>query len=161
MLEVQDHIELTPVIDVLLLLSVMIEMVGYISGYVALLCVIGSRWRFVVFVSVVSALREGGLAGFTILKSFAKGGAFSWLPYSNFVNGFFETPDTIQNGMQFAAADALHTVVFAVLVWIIRARGFWYFDEEIQGLITAGKKKLLQDHARDLDNLKRQRDERV
>jgi glycogen synthase len=112
-------------IDCLLLLSFILDMFRSTCVYVAILAVVGSRWRFVSFVTVTLFVQ----------------GLLSFLP---------ELTQTAMTGHEdMSSGEYARTfmpviAILAVLQWGLSFRGFFWYDQESQALFTTAKAQMVK-----------------
>jgi len=112
-------------IDCLLLFSFILDMFRSTCVYVAILAVVGSRWRFVSFVTVTLFVQ--GLLSFLLeLTQTAMTG------HEDMTSG------------EYARTFMPVIAILAVLQWGLSFRGFFWYDQESQALFTTAKAQMVK-----------------
>jgi len=130
-LAVKNEVSFTVAVDSLFLLSLLLDAVQSTCAYVAVLSVVGSRWRFVSFLTVTLFFR-GLLAAFVHLV----------LAVAFGIEG-------MQSGA-FAERWMPAIVAVALLQWLLSVGGFFTYDRESQALLTKAKRQLARRNNRNL-----------
>jgi len=125
-LGVGDDVTHIAVIDWLLLLSFVLDMLRSTCVFIAVLAVVGSRWRFVSFVTVTLFVQ--GLLSFLLE-----------LVQTSVVTGHDDMTSS-----EFAHSFMPVIAVLAALQWVLSFRGFFWYDRESLALYTNAKKQLVK-----------------
>jgi len=121
-----DDVSYIAAIDGLLLLSFILDMLRSTCVYIAILSVVGSRWRFVSFVTVTLFLQ--GLLSFLLQ-----------LTQTAMVTGHKN-----MTSAEYAATFMPAIALIAALQWALSFRGFFWYDRESQALFTSAKEQLVK-----------------
>jgi len=120
------------IIDWLLLLSFILDMFRSTCVYIAILVVVGSRWRFISFVTVTLFVQ--GVLSFVLQ-----------LAQTAVVSGHED-----MTSKEFAWTFMPVIAILAVLQWGVSFRGFFSFDRESQALFTCAKAQMVNKNNTDL-----------
>jgi len=123
---VGDDISHIAVIDWLLLFSFVLDMLRSTCVYIAVLAVVGSRWRFISFVTVTLFVQ----------------GAFSFL--LTLIETAMVTGNETMTSAQYARIFMPLMAILAVLQWGLSFRGFFWYDRESQSLYTSAKVQMVK-----------------
>lgn len=130
-LTVKNNDSFVTAIDLLFIVSLVLDVIWSTCIYIALLSVVGSRWRFVSFVTVALFVRY-------LLAAFVK----LVLTVLLGTEGF--------DSYTFAKRWMPALAFVALLQWVFSIGGFFFFDRESSALLTDAKKRIASENNRGL-----------
>mmetsp|Transcript_28051 Transcript_28051/g.37940 ORF Transcript_28051/g.37940 Transcript_28051/m.37940 type:complete len:185 (-) Transcript_28051:105-659(-) len=130
-LTIRNNDSYVTAIDILFLISLVLDVVRSTCVYIAILSVVGSRWRFISFLTAALFFRQ-------LLSAFV----------NVVLTLLFDTEGT--TSYMFAQRWMPVLLVVSLLQWLFSIGGFFSFDRESSALLTGAKRRLAADNNKGL-----------